>query len=55
MKHFNIINEPKSKPPIFQLRAGPLWITRHGDKLTVWWGSKLQVFHGNFMVPRARV
>jgi hypothetical protein len=42
--------EPKSIPPIFQIRLGHLYITRHGDQLTVWWSHWLKVFHGEFLV-----
>lgn len=38
----------------WQIRLGPLWITRITSKgeLTVWWSHWLKVFHGEFMTTK---
>ena len=42
----------KLGPKIWQLRLGPLWVTKTGKDVTVWWSHWLKVFSGEVMVVR---
>ena len=42
------------QPKVTQISLGPLWITKHGSKLTINYGHNWMLFHGEFLIDRRK-